>query len=312
MSLVDVSIWTYTFTILHIHIFIVHTSYMILVYFLHCISVDVCRLLPITTYPHFVAIASEWGNFRQAEHYRDCLKVCSQSIAHSFHLAFHNVVAELYSTACNSVSVCDRLFVWSRAGTCSPRHIFAIRSTFLSSCALHIRWSSPARCWHENLASAALEKACSLWDTWIHWERQKISWIRFHRQKNHVGPFVPLVTFVTAVFGLVQRTMNADYLKTLLSNIEAKTALQQFCLSVSLPPRVFGLPGSEFTLDTNGINTSSSSSILWNSFTNHFSLRPSTDTSCSTNIFPSPQVALQCCSLILATFRLANADKNSS
>lgn len=52
-SLVDVSIWTYTFTIFHIHIFIIHTSYTILVYFLYCISVDVCRLLPITTYPHF-------------------------------------------------------------------------------------------------------------------------------------------------------------------------------------------------------------------------------------------------------------------
>ena len=65
----------------------------------------------------------------------------------------------------------------------------------------------------------------------------RISQIRFHRQKNHVGPFVPLVTLVTAVFWLVQRTMNADYLKTLLSNIniEAKITLQQFCLSVSLP-----------------------------------------------------------------------------
>lgn len=265
----------------------------------------------------FFSIASEWGNFRQAEHYRDYLKVCSQSIAHSFHLAFHNVVTELYSTACNSVSVCDRLFVWSRAGTCSPRHIFAIRSTFLSSCALHIRWSSPARCWHENLAWAALEKACSLWDTWIHWERQKISWNpgqdltdRLPQAKESCGSFCASSDACNWSLRAGAANCERRLCEDISSNIEAKLCFSSFAsVSLSLSPRVFGLPGSEFTLDTNGINTSS---ILWNCFTNHFSLRPSTHTSCSTNIFPSLQVALQCCSLILATFRLANADKNSS
>ena len=50
--------------------------------------------------------------------------------------------------------------------------------------------------------------ATCIWDTWIHWERQnyfeildRIRQTRSHRQKNHVGPFVPPVMFVTAVLG---------------------------------------------------------------------------------------------------------------
>ena len=64
----------------------------------------------------------------------------------------------------------------------------------------------------------------------------RISQIGFHRQKNHVGLFVPLVTLATGVFGLVQRTVNADYAKTfrVILKLNYASAVLPQCLSPSL------------------------------------------------------------------------------